>query len=262
MNRTDLGHRLRRTAAVAAGSAVIGGVALLAGQVVAARLHRYARPTLDLAVRASIGPPSARPLRLVLLGDATALGVGVQASGESVGGQLAQLLASSDRRIELSSTAVAGSRSADLAPQVSRALIGPVPDIAVILVGAGDATRFGDPARAADHLGAAVRRLRRAGVEVVVGTCPDLAALRAFPSPLRYLLGWSGRRVAAAQARAARAAGAHVVDLAAETGPVFRADPGALCFDGFHPSADGYRVWAHALYPAVAAAVQSRPHSR
>jgi lysophospholipase L1-like esterase len=52
-----------------------------------------------------------------------------------------------------------------------------------------------------------------------------------------------------------------VVDLAEETGPVFRADAGTLSYDGFHPSADGYRVWAHALYPAVAqaAAAAGRP---
>ncbi|HWB34763.1 MAG TPA: hypothetical protein VHA75_01940, partial [Rugosimonospora sp.] len=54
-----------------------------------------------------------------------------------------------------------------------------------------------------------------------------------------------------AQAEAVAAAGGVAVDLAAATGPVFRADSGTLCRDGFHPSADGYRVWAHALYPAV-----------
>jgi lysophospholipase L1-like esterase len=44
---------------------------------------------------------------------------------------------------------------------------------------------------------------------------------------------------------------------------VFRADAGTLCYDGFHPSADGYRVWAHALYPAVeqAALAAGRPAS-
>ena len=47
-----------------------------------------------------------------------------------------------------------------------------------------------------------------------------------------------------------------MVDLAAQVGPVFRADAGTLCHDGFHPSADGYRVWAHALLPEVAAAGQ------
>jgi lysophospholipase L1-like esterase len=52
-------------------------------------------------------------------------------------------------------------------------------------------------------------------------------------------------------------AGGAVVDLGEETGAVFRADAGTLCHDGFHPSADGYRVWAHALYPAVAQAAMA-----
>ena len=51
-----------------------------------------------------------------------------------------------------------------------------------------------------------------------------------------------------------RSAGAAVVDLGGQAGPVFRADAGMLCRDGFHPSADGYRVIAHALFPELAAA--------
>ncbi|RQX37132.1 GDSL family lipase, partial [Micromonospora chalcea] len=78
------------------------------------------------------------------------------------------------------------------------------------------------------------------------------------------VLGWSGRRMARAQTAAVLDAGGTVVDLGAETGPVFRADAGTLCRDGFHPSADGYRVWAHALLPAVeaAATVAFRHHRR
>jgi lysophospholipase L1-like esterase len=250
-----LPHRLRRAAAVSVVAAAAGGVALIVGEFAAARLRRYAKPSLDLAVRASIGPSSAPPLRLVLLGDAVALGVGADSVDDTIGGQLAGLLAAGSRRVELSSVAVAGSTSADLAPQVARALLGTRPDVAVILIGAGDATRLRRPRQAAAHLGRAVRRLREAGVEVVVGTCPDLGAARAFAPPLRQVYGWLGRRMADAQAAAVHGSGGDVVDLAAETGPVFRADAGALCFDGFHPSSDGYRVWTHALYPAVAASV-------
>jgi lysophospholipase L1-like esterase len=32
--------------------------------------------------------------------------------------------------------------------------------------------------------------------------------------------------------------------MAAEIGPAFRADPLLLSFDGFHPSARGYALWA------------------
>jgi lysophospholipase L1-like esterase len=255
----SLPRLIARTTVLATTAAAAGGVALVAAEVVAARTRRYAKPSLGLALRTSMGPASAPPLRLTLLGDAVALGVGVDSVGETLGGQLAELLSGgrsgTGRRVELSSVAVAGSRSADLGTQVARALVGVRPDVAVIMIGAGDATALRRPTEAAAHLAAAVRRLRDADVEVVVGTCPDLGACRAFAPPLRQLVGWLGRRVAIAQAAAAHTAGADVVDLAAETGAVFRADAGALCFDGFHPSADGYRVWAHALYPAVAAAV-------
>jgi lysophospholipase L1-like esterase len=164
------------------------------------------------------------------------------------------------RRVELSSVGVSGSRSSDLATQVARALLGERPDVAVILIGANDATGLRRPGEAAAYLGAAVRRLRDAGVEVVVGTCPDLGAARAIAPPLRQIVGWLGHRVARAQLRAVHDAGGIVVDLATETGRVFRADAGTLCYDGYHPSADGYRVWAHALLPAVTAAASVANH--
>lgn len=240
----------------------LGGAALLIAEAMIARSRPYATPELGLAVRSSIGGPDRAPtVRLVLLGDATALGVGVDTVHDSVGGQLAQMLAraGSGASVALSTVAVSGARSADLATQVARAQVGPRPDVAVILIGAGDATRLVRPGEAAVCLAAAIRRLREVGTTVVVGTCPDLSAARAIAPPLRHVIGWYGRRVARAQAAAATAADAVVVDLATHTGPVFRADPGMLCHDGFHPSADGYRVMAFALFPAVAAAANLSP---
>ena len=253
---TGLAGRIGKTAATTMLAGAVGGVALLAGEVIAAKGRRYAKPTMGLALRTSMGPTSAPTLRLVLLGDSAAIGVGVEWLSETVGGQLARMLAegspeTGERHVLLSSVGVAGSRSTDLATQVARALLGDKPDVAVVLIGVNDAAAMRSPEESAEHLGAAVRRLREAGVEVVVGTCPDLGAIRSVAPPLRQLAGLLGRRMARAQARAVVAAGGVVVDLAEETGAVFRADAGTLCYDGFHPSADGYRVWAHALYPAV-----------
>jgi len=253
---TGLAGRIGKTAATTLLAGAVGGVALLAGEVIAAKGRRYAKPTMGLALRTSMGPTSAPTLRLVLLGDSAAIGVGVEWLSETVGGQLARMLAegspeTGERHVLLSSVGVAGSRSTDLATQVARALLGDKPDVAVVLIGVNDAAAMRSPEESAEHLGAAVRRLREAGVEVVVGTCPDLGAIRSVAPPLRQLAGLLGRRMARAQARAVQAAGGTVVDLGEETGAVFRADAGTLCYDGFHPSADGYRVWAHALYPAV-----------
>ncbi|GAA3747398.1 hypothetical protein GCM10022225_33880 [Plantactinospora mayteni] len=253
--------RIARGAAVTLLAGTVGGIALLAGEAFVARNRRYARPELGLALRSTVGRAGAPPLRLVLLGDSAALGVGVDRADDTVGGQLARLLSEGagpagggERQVWLSSVGVSGSRSTDLATQVARALLGERPDVAVILVGANDVVGLRRPGEAAAYLGAAVRRLRGAQVRVVVGTCPDLGAVRAIAPPLRQIAGWWGRQTARAQAVAVLEAGGAVVDLAAETGPVFRADAGTLCHDGYHPSADGYRVWAHALLPAVARA--------
>jgi lysophospholipase L1-like esterase len=227
---TGLAGRISKTTATTLFAGAVGGAALLAGEVIAAKGRRYAKPTMGLALRTSMGPSRAPVLRLVLLGDSAVL---------------------------LSSVGVAGSRSADLATQVARALLGDRPDVAVVLIGQNDAAGLRSPEESAAHLGAAVRRLREAGVQVVVGTCPDLGAVRSVAPPLRQVAGWLGRRMARAQAKAVEEADGVVVDLGEETGAVFRADAGTLCYDGFHPSADGYRVWAHALYPAVADAAMA-----
>ncbi len=252
-------RKIGRATAITLIAGTVGGAALLTAEAVMARSRRYAKPSLGLALRAKVGSPEHPPLRLVLLGDSTALGVGVDRLVDTVGGQLAELLSGDGRQVILSSVGVAGSRSSDLATQVARCLLGERPDVAVILIGANDATALRRPADAAVYLGAAVRRLRDAGVEVVVGACPDLGAARAIAQPLRQIIGWLGRRVARAQVRAVHAAGGAVVDLGAETGAVFRADPNTLCHDRYHPSADGYRVWAYALFPAVASAAGVTP---
>nr|MBA3488520.1 SGNH/GDSL hydrolase family protein [Longispora sp. (in: high G+C Gram-positive bacteria)] len=205
------------------------------------------------------GAPNARPLRLVLLGDSTAAGVGVDRFADTVGGQLAHLLAAEGRRVDVSSVAVSGARAEELATQVSRALLGQRPDAALILVGVNDVCH---PARlepAVHRLGTAVRRLRQADVPVIVGTCPDLGAVRAIAQPLRGIVSRRGRQFSQAQQTVVREAGGISVDLAAETGVLFRTDRGTMCWDGFHPSADGYRLWAHALVPAVESALQPTP---
>jgi lysophospholipase L1-like esterase len=229
---------------------LVGLTVLVVEGWVAAR-RQYVSSDLAPTVSGSFGDAGRPSLRLLMLGDSSAVGLGVDETQETVGGRLSELIASTGRRVELDSVAVSGSRAADLAPQVSRALVRRAPDIAVILIGSNDAIHFTPLDDVERHIAGAVRRLREAGSAVVVGTCPDLGAARNFAQPLRELVGWAGRRVAVVSEQAAVQAGGVAVDLAARTGPVFRADPGTLSEDCFHPSADGYQLWALALYPAV-----------
>src|SRR2546423_7652898 len=88
----------------------VGSAALVVAEAVAARVRRYAKPDPNLRMRTSIGDRQSPALRLVLLGDSSALGVGVDRVADTVGGHLAELLAGSPatggRRIELSSVEI------------------------------------------------------------------------------------------------------------------------------------------------------------
>jgi lysophospholipase L1-like esterase len=227
------------------------GMAVLGAEAIAAATRGYLPGESAPPVGGTFGPEGGAPLRLAVLGDSTAAGVGARHRSDTVGARLAAALGGDGRRVALDGLAAPGARAGDLGSQVSRALAHDHPDVAVILIGANDAIHLTRLSVVERDLAAAVGRLRAALVPVVVGTCPDLGTVRAFAHPLRELTGWQGRRIAAVQARAVRHAGGVAVDLGARTGPVFRADPGALSPDLYHPSADGYRLWAAALLPAV-----------
>lgn len=237
-------------------SAAMAGTVVAAEAVLATR-REYVDPSSAPDLDVDFGAAGGRLIRLVVLGDSTGAGSGITTVRDSVGGQLALRLARAGWGVALSGVAVSGARCRDLDPQVARVLTGR-PDVAVIVVGANDALRATSLGSVRADLGAAVARLRAADVRVVVGTCPDLGAARALAQPLRAMAGWRGRAVANVQASATVAAGGDPVDIGRITGPVFRADPGTLSADCFHPSADGYRLWAEALWPGVAAAAGSR----
>ena len=249
MRLSTLLRRAGYAAAIGAGVTVVAGAAVMAVELYAARRAKLAHAAHGPHMRMWLGDSDATPLRLVMFGDGLAAGVGVDDAHDSVGGVLAELLAGVRHRVALSSVAVPGADTGDLHTQVSRALIGDAPDVAVILVNGLAETMH--PAESVAQLSDAVRRLSAAGTSVVVGTCPDLASLRALKQPLRTVAGWRGARLARAQAPAIRVAGGVPVDLASRCGAVFRTDRGMLCADGLHPSAEGYRTLAHALYPAV-----------
>lgn len=204
-------------------------------------------------------PFDSRPLRFAVLGDSTAAGYGVERADQTPGALLAAALAAhSGRPLLLANVARVGACSDRLAEQVDTLLAdGPehAPQVAVIMIGANDVTHRRSPTEASRCLGEAVLRLRAAGCQVVVGTCPDLGTIRPIQVPLRWLARRWSRRLAALQARAVYEAGGRSVPIGALLGPEFAARAELFGPDRFHPSAEGYATAAAAVLPALAAAV-------
>ncbi|MBZ5738121.1 SGNH/GDSL hydrolase family protein [Nocardioides mangrovi] len=197
------------------------------------------------------------PVDLLLLGDSIAAGLGADGPKQTLGAELARRLAKATRRaVRLHTAAVVGAESSDLAGQLAALPGGYRPDVAVIVVGGNDVIHRIRPVDSRRHLGAAVSALRGSGAEVVVGTCPDLGALRALRQPLRGLGSRASRQLAAVQRDVTTELGGRAVGLAEVVGPFFIAQPDEMfSLDRFHPSGAGYRRTAKALLPSVLAAL-------
>lgn len=216
-------------------------------------------PAADRVWKSAYGDP----LDLLLVGDSIAAGLGAERRKDTLGGRLAKGLAKeTGRAVRLRTAAVVGSESSMLAGQLAGLPDDYRADVAVVVVGGNDVTHRVPVAEAARDLEAAVVALRERGTPVVVGTCPDLGALRPVPQPLRSLGSIASRQLAAAQAAATVRAGGHVVSLARVVGPFFIDDPdGMFSLDRFHPSGLGYRRTASALLPTVLTALSTSGRS-
>jgi lysophospholipase L1-like esterase len=256
----------RTSSAALIGAASLGGstIAVLAAREILKRQaaqarRRIGKPLGEVALDADrVWRPryEGEPLELLLLG--------ADRRKDTLGARVAKGLARRMQRpVRLRTAAVVGSESSALRAQLDSLPEGYRADVAVVVVGGNDVTHRVPIPRAAAHLADAVATLRAAGTAVVVGTCPDLGALRPVPQPLRTLGSRLSRQLAHAQAIAARAAGAHVVSLGRVVGPFFISHPDEMfSLDRFHPSATGYRRTADALLPAVVTAVGAVPRHR
>jgi lysophospholipase L1-like esterase len=266
VTRTATARRLATATVYGGGSVALGGVALAAllrEEARAARRKVEARTSKD-------DPPSGdgiygrgrgKPLVFAVLGDSSAVGLGVERAAETPGVLIAAALTElAERPVRLVRLAVTGAESRELDEQVDRALT-EHPDVALIMIGANDVTTLTKPAVSVRHLEDAVRRLTAAGCEVVVGTCPDLGTIRPIAQPLRtFARRWS-RQMAAAQTIAVVEAGGRTVSLGSVLGPAFASDRSMFSVDEFHPSAAGYAQAAAVLLPSVADAVGVWPAS-
>ncbi|MGB7982333.1 MAG: SGNH/GDSL hydrolase family protein [Candidatus Nanopelagicales bacterium] len=245
-----------RSAALGSGGMAGAAAASLGVLVAQARLARRAigpqrgvPPYQD----GRFGPTTGTSLRLALLGDSVAAGLGAQTAADTVAGALVRGVAASSRRpVSMINHAVVGARSADLERQVTRCLSAR-PHVAVIIIGANDVTHLVPHHLAAQRLALAIDRLSAVGTVVVVGPCPDLGTVRPVGPPLRWVARELSRSLAAVQRRAAARSGARVVHLYDLLGPEFEVHAEAMFGpDLFHPSALGYRrIGAHLLPPVL-----------
>jgi lysophospholipase L1-like esterase len=220
---------------------------------------------INHVVRADGAAPTERRLRLVVLGDSTTAGVGVDRPEDSLPYRLARRIAAAERRdVHVVSYGWAGARVVDLVrQQLPRALeplrasesepFLPGADIVAVVIGANDATHRTSPGRFRADLratlsvvrdGAPSARVVLAGIPTFRGALPGVEPLIFLADQYAGLLRPIGRSEAARL-------GIAYADLATELPDRLRGRSDIFAPDGFHPSAIGYAAWADVIADAL-----------
>lgn len=222
---------------------VLGVEALLANRV--ERLEPFSRAELD----GRVGGNGSAPLRLTWLGDSTGDGVGAS----TVGATLPRLVAAGlGRPVELTVLAKSGARVQDVIETQLPELAGTSPDWVVVCIGGNDVTHLTSRPAFRARMTEIVRAARGVSSRVIVVGIGEFAATPLLAQPLRMAAGWRADMLAGDQREIARTNGATFVDIINATGQKFVTDPKRYhARDGFHPSDDGYRLWAEAVLAAI-----------
>ena len=193
-------------------------------------------------------------LGLLIVGDSSAAGVGVDTQDEALAGRLSQALAQRlGQRVRWQVCALSGVTTAQAASLLDAAAPA---DVAVVVSGVNDVV---DQVRPRKALAAREQLLhalhRRAGVRHVVMTpVPPMHLFAGLPQPLRWLAGRDAAAHEAALTRwAALQAGVSHLPFDLPLG-----DATLLAREGFHPGAPLYRLWGDALAEHIATAVWPR----
>ena len=225
---------------------VLGPLLLAQGRQVRRTTPRLPEP--DGPRAGTEGGGSDAPLRILVVGDSSAAGVGVERQEAALAQPLARALAK--RRGGpvawqlVAKSGICTSEAIELlhAHRVSRA------DVLVTAVGMNDVTgqRASRFLRDVEELWRVATRVSGVRHGVVSGL-PPLHALPAAPQPLRWYLGRYARQLDRSL-ESWVAARPHLRFCSLQ----WAAEPGSIASDGFHPGAGGYARWSELAAQRVA----------
>ncbi len=183
-----------------------------------------------------------KPFTLLILGESTAAGVGVETIKESLGFVVAERLAHElNRPIHYHIVARSGIRAVEATEELVPLLTGIQFDLIVIALGGNDALQF----RRADQWGRDLSEMIAAiwatanRAPVLLSGTPPFQQFPSLPIPLRQVLTLRGKVLDGISADVASALG----DVTFLPLTDFR-KAGSFSSDGFHPGVNGYRRWA------------------
>lgn len=193
--------------------------------------------------------------KLLVIGESTAAGVGVQRHEQGLSSQLARLLHErSGRTIAWHTFGINGATLSELMDNLPQEAL-PQADMVLLSMGVNDTTNFTPRRRFRQQLLALRETLQDRYPEALyLLSVPPMDRFTALPSPLRQMMGWRARQLDGIYRTLARHQPEDFAHLAYQ--PV--TDDSMLAEDGYHPGEAGYRLMAE----SITAQLDQVPNSR
>jgi len=192
---------------------------------------------------------TARPVRLLFVGDSSAAGVGVERQEQALAIQTSELLAARlDVPVEWQLLAKSGVNTQQALKLLTRPLSKPI-DVLITALGTNDVTSQRSASQFLADYKTLVNRVRQqySDLAVVISGLPPLRILPAAPQPLRWYL---GKYAASLDDKLKR--WVHAETRFRYVSLEWAAVPKDMAKDRFHPGLGQYRHWSHLVEESIA----------
>lgn len=204
---------------------------------------RMTTPRLPEAEGPRFGSIGSGPtIKVLILGDSAAAGVGVESQSQALSGQLVARLAKRytvNWRLEANT----GDKTQDVLTRLAT-MDAESFDVVITSIGVNDVTSSVQPQEWKQQQSALVRTLRTkfSANRILMTVVPPMNAFPALPQPLRWCL---GHRAYELNVQLATLVKEHSWCELVEPG--FELDSALMASDGFHPGPELYKQWAETL---------------
>ncbi|MDG9921950.1 MULTISPECIES: SGNH/GDSL hydrolase family protein [unclassified Pseudomonas] len=182
------------------------------------------------------------PLRLLLIGESTVAGVGVEAQETALAGQLARALSARlGHPVAWRACGENGITAGEACERLLPLALSEPADLVLLVFGVNDTTHLSSLSRWEGALRALSQRMAAHGCRVVFTGVPPIQHFSALPWLLRRLLGLRAGLLDSELRRISVQERAQYARLDLQFADDY------LARDGYHPSALGYRVWGEGL---------------
>jgi lysophospholipase L1-like esterase len=192
-------------------------------------------------------------LRVILLGESTAAGVGAASHEAGLAGQFALAINRAiSRPVEWRVVARTGINARKCLVELVPKIAGERADLVLIALGVNDTIEFHSARRWTVDVTRLIETVQKELGDplVVLSGVPPLQRFPLLPNPLRFILGARSTSLEAATLASSKRM-RRVVHVPFHVDEHESADE-LFCSDGFHPSERGYQLWAEQLAAAFA----------